>query len=437
MMIMASGRPVAVLLLLLRVCCLGATSPYFLVFGDTHLDTRYQAGAKVNCPIYNAVFLPCCHNTSTGTGAAGMFGEKQCDAPTALLEGVLQAGAGLFPDPDFVMFVGDITPHTDVTAFPSLITESWQRLYDAMDNAFPTTTPLYSVMGNHDTFPIDEFSPARNSKLLQDTVQQWSRRLTDTAALETAKVYGYYSTVPSRRTGLRIIALNTNFYLSGNIEVDKNDTDPGEQRGWLEATIQQAEANGEKVWVLGHGAPNGNSRTNFTEYFNNLLASLAEEKSPALPQTQFYGHTHIDELLLPRAAVGSAAVSVMRIVPLSSHYNGLWPTLREYTYDPATLELIDEFTYHVNVSRANEEGAVTLELFYSSRDTYGMQNLSPASWDVVVDRMRTDEATAQTYIHLRGTNPEAGLSPCNEDCRKQLYCSVAYTTNEERAACMQ
>lgn len=56
---------------------------------------------------------------------------------------------------------------------------------------------------------------------------------------------GYYTVNTTH--GLRIIALNTNLYYTSN-KATKDSPDPGQQLAWLNATLDTATADGEKVY---------------------------------------------------------------------------------------------------------------------------------------------------------------------------------------------
>ena len=76
------------------------SSSHALALGDIHFDPDYIPGTNINCgyPI-------CCHG---GTGDAAPFGSYGCDAPLTLLHSAFTTMAKILPDPDYIIFTGDV-----------------------------------------------------------------------------------------------------------------------------------------------------------------------------------------------------------------------------------------------------------------------------------------------------------------------------------------
>lgn len=86
--------------------------------------------------------------------------------------------------------------------------------------------------------------------------EQWSKWLpNDTQS--TIQKGGYYTVV--HRTGLRIVALNSNVCYVMNWFLVYDDVDPFDQLAWLVTVLQDAENKGETVLILGHVPSNDNS----------------------------------------------------------------------------------------------------------------------------------------------------------------------------------
>ncbi|KAH3761947.1 sphingomyelin phosphodiesterase [Pelomyxa schiedti] len=411
-----------------------ARADYFLHFSDTHLDLDYAEGSPVEC-LSSDVGLPCCHSHDIGSGSAGHYGEVSCDASHALMGDILEEMHKLYPDPDFIAFTGDIMCHSDVTSINSKIIDAWNSLYDALEDTFPGV-PVYSSMGNHDTYPVDILRPNGEEKVVSDMADVWSRTLSDTGALETASAYGYYSTVLPSNPKIRIISMNLMYTLKGNFEVDGDDPDPAGQKAWLYDTLVDVAAKQEIPLLLLHGPLRKDTKSNYTEWFTGLLDEFTTTGAGAVPVYQLGGHTHYDELQFYRPSIGASSQSYMHLVPQTAFRQDLWPSVSVWVYDNIeSMELGDMLLYHVNVTRANSELHITPELFYSTRDTWGIPDLTLKSWDTVVERLRVDESTAIKYLTIMNTDPSLAPQSCDLSCRHQLYCEVAYPTTDLIVEC--
>ncbi|KAH3765924.1 sphingomyelin phosphodiesterase [Pelomyxa schiedti] len=419
-----------------RVPCAVISVAILLVvlhFSDTHLDLDYSEGSAIDCPSYD-IGLPCCHSHDIGRGRAGHYGETSCDASHALLSDIIVEMQKLYPNPDFIAFTGDIMCHSDATAVNPKIIDAWNSLYDALTSSFPNV-PVYSSMGNHDTFPADELRPNGEEEILYDMADVWSRTLSDSEALASAGEYGYYSTVIPNQPNIRIISMNLVYTLTDNFHVDNDDPDPAGQKAWLYDTLVDVAAKQQVPILLIHGPIRTNTKSNYTEWFIGLLDELTRTGEGAVPVYQLGGHTHWDEMQFYRPYFGAASQSYMHVVPQTSFLDDLWPSVSVWIYDSLeSLESADRLMYHVNVTRANEDMHVTPELYYSARDVWGIPDLSLESWDLVLEKIRVDESAALQYIDLRNTHP-TGSTTCDQACRTELYCQLAYASSDLISEC--
>jgi len=425
------------LLLLCSVVVCIVNAAYYIHFTDAHTDLRYSEGAPVNCPS-SKLGLTCCHENDIGDGQAGMYGEVLCDSSIALVRDFFSEMQKLYPNPDFIAFTGDTVSHNVATTIDPLIIETWTAIYDAITASYPNV-PIYSALGNHDTYPIDLLRPDGEEEIVWKTAQLWATAMNDSQAIETAQTYGYYWTVPPTRPNMRIVVLNWMYISPHNVLVENDDPDPAGQKAWLRQTLLDAVALGQTPIIFCHSAPDEKSKSNFTEFYTELfeeIAQIAAETGMPTPAKQHGGHTHKDELQFYSPSLDSqSANSVMHVLPLTSGYDGDWPTIAVYLYDETTMQDIDTMVYHVNITLANEQRKVTPELFYSARDAYGIPDTSLKSWESVLERILTDEATAQLYVYLRETNPSNEKEPCGKRCRINLYCDLKFATTTLRDDC--
>jgi len=411
---------------------------YFLHLTDSHIDLNYKEGANVVCPSWG-IGVPCCHPTDIGSGDAGPYGEPSCDAPIKLISEFLNEMRLIYPNPDFIIFTGDAIAHTDVTTFNSKIIDTWEVLYSAILTAFPNKT-IYSSMGNHDTFPADLLRPNGEEDIVSDLAAMWATALGDPDAISLASKYGYYSSTPKERPNMRIVSVNIMYTLNGNFEVSDSDPDPAYQKKWLSDTLYDAAAKKQVPLIIIHGTIDGNTKSDWAEWFTALLDELTQKAAitgAPLPTKQLGGHSHWDELQFLRPSLNSTSSnSVMHVTPATSNYNSIWPSIAVHHYDPITLASQDIEMFHVNITRANTERRVTPELFYSATEIWNIPDTTLKSWEKVLERIRTDEKAAQLYNLIYSTDPSLPAQPCDQKCRSSLYCYLAYSTNALRSECL-
>lgn len=65
-----------------------------------------------------------------------------------------------------------------------------------------------------------------------------------------------------------------------------------------------------------------------------------------------------------------------------------------------------------------------------------MDDLSPRSFDLLADRILANETLAVRYQNMRSNGgPEGHITSCDEQCRKQLYCSIRHAIYEDARVC--
>jgi hypothetical protein len=219
---------------------------YFTVITDIHWDPFYTVGSVTDCD------HPMCCRPNYGPRAAapqaapaGKWGDYACDPPLNIVNATLAFASSL--SSDFVMFTGDAPPHDVWNQSAAYNMETLDTLMNLMKLHFPTTQVLPSV-GNHDTFPCDQFS-VNQTEIYASIASTWSRFL-PSPALETAAQGAFYSTLA--RPGLRAIALNSMWGDPIDFWVSLGNVTNTQERNFVESELQKARENKEKVMLLGH-----------------------------------------------------------------------------------------------------------------------------------------------------------------------------------------
>lgn len=165
--------------------------------------------------------MPCCCMNNTGLAApnetaAGYWGNSLgCDLPLWTYEETLrQIAANHGSELDFAFFTGDSPPH-DIWqqskesnfAHTQALVEKWKQ--------YLPNVPLYVCMGNHESYPVNEFptstesSPDWDGEWLYGGYGDLIAEYLTPEALATFRENGFYSIRP--QPNLKIISVNNNF----------------------------------------------------------------------------------------------------------------------------------------------------------------------------------------------------------------------------------
>jgi len=245
------------------------------------------------------------------------------------------------------------------------------------------------------------------------------------SAMATFLIGGYYSLLVE--PGLRLIVLNTNFY-------DAYDpyahlllplSDPGGQLAWLEATLENATLANEKVFVAAHVAPGMRSSTgrlDVVDFFNDRYIRIIQHYYSIIAG-QFFGHWHRDEFKVFRDEQ-SAPISVAWLASSVTPFHDVNPSVRMYSYDEVSKNVLDYSVWWVNLTEANAAGEITWEFEYSPFQVYhNLTDMSPASWLKVADTYLANSTLFDTYYRLHTVG--CPVVPCrSRDCQKKQYCAA-------------
>jgi hypothetical protein len=417
--------------LLLHATTAHAASLSAWVLTDIHIDNEYKAGTdpQTNC--------------KTGVGSASAFGDYACDTPMSMLSSSLAAMAEIKPDVDFIFWLGDQTPYIASGRSTAMIVEGAANLTAAIVHQFPKAQ-LVPVLGNHDTFPVDQMLPpgldpdGASARVLP----LWKRWLSADAQ-KTFAHGGYYQLAP--RAGLRLVVLNNAMWLAGNKRV-VNITDPGDHLAWIDRTLAAAQAAGERVWLLGHvpvggaAAPDDPAKITpaspgpvFTEAYNRAFTALLVRYAPVI-DVQVYGHVHDDTFrVLTTPDEAATPVGVQLCAPSLTTWTEENPRFRLLSFGSegegaaaGDFALSTYKQYFTNITADAAAGAVSWRLEYEAMQEYAKYGLdaagSAAGWARVAQSMATDAGAFDTYwAHYHGRGQELS---CDSACKRLQLCRV-------------
>ncbi|XP_008951650.1 acid sphingomyelinase-like phosphodiesterase 3b isoform X2 [Pan paniscus] len=357
----------------------------FWHIADQHLDPDYKVSKDP--------FQVCPSAGSQPVPDAGPWGDYLCDSPWALINSSIYAMKEIEPEPDFILWTGDDTPHVpDEKLGEAAVLEIVERLTKLIREVFPGAF--------------------------------------------------YCEKLPGPSGAGRIVVLNTNLYYTSNA-LTADMADPGQQFQWLEDVLTNASKAGDMVYIVGHVPPGFFEKTQnkawFREGFNEKYLKVVRKHHRVIAG-QFFGHHHTDSFRMLYDDAG-VPISAMFITPgvtpwkttLPGVVNGANnPAIRVFEYDRATLSLKDMVTYFMNLSQANAQGTPRWELEYQLTEAYGVPDASAHSMHTVLDRIAGDQSTLQRYYVYNSVSYSAGV--CDEACSMQHVCAMrqvdidAYTT---------
>lgn len=371
----------------------------------------------------------CASSGNRPASNAGKFGDYVCDSPWLLINSTLTAMKDIFPNPDFIVWTGDDTPHVPNEQLgEEAVLGIINNLTYIIKLLFPNTK-VYSALGNHDFHPKNQL-PASFHNIYNITSEIWKDWL-DPESQETFRQGGFYTEKLLNRAGYRMLVLNTNLYYDQN-KLTQNMDDPAGQFAWADEVLTAAAKNNEKVYIIGHVPPGffekKRNKPWFNKKFNEQYVKLIQ-KHHSVILGQFFGHHHTDSFRMIYNSDGSPISTIFLtpgVTPWKTTLPGVTdgannPGIRLFEYDTQTLLVKDMVTYYLNLtfSNAAEE---RWEKEYRLTESFRVPDASPLSMHTVLERMATDNCYLQKYYEYNSVSYD--LTECNKKCRTDHVCAA-------------
>ncbi|XP_075421098.1 acid sphingomyelinase-like phosphodiesterase 3b [Tenrec ecaudatus] len=408
----------------------------FWHISDLHLDPDYKASEDPLqvCPSAGSQPVP----------NAGPWGDYLCDSPWALINSSIYAMKQILPEPDFILWTGDDTPHVaNEKLGEAAVLGIVERLTKLIREVFPDTK-VYAALGNHDFHPKNQL-PAGSNSIYNQVAELWRPWLSNNSVALFKQGAFYSEKLPGPSRAGRIVVLNTNLYYSNN-EQTAGMADPGQQFQWLEDVLTNASQAGEMVYVIGHVPPGFFEKTRnkawFRQAFNERYLEVVRKHHRVIAG-QFFGHHHTDGFRMFYDDKG-APLSVMFLTPgvtpwkttLPGVVNGANnPGIRVIEYDRATLHLQDMATYFMNLSQANAQGRPSWALEYRLTEAYRVPDAGARSMHTALGRIAGDADVLQRYYVYNSVGYDARA--CRAACRAEHVCALREVAFDAYAACLR
>ncbi|VDO55733.1 unnamed protein product [Onchocerca flexuosa] len=118
----------------------------------------------------------------------------------------------------------------------------------------------------------------------------------------------------------------------------------------------------------------------------------------------------------------SEPINILYASPSVTTFTYLNPAFRIYEVEPGkNYRVVNFHTYFLNLTRTNEMNATspTWELLYSAKEEYGLKDLSPKSWDHLINEITYQKTTYDKFIKNSLRRDDF---ICEEKCRYNTLC---------------
>ncbi|KAJ6255559.1 sphingomyelin phosphodiesterase [Anaeramoeba flamelloides] len=396
------------------------TSHTFWQISDTHVNYCYRGSTS------NTAANGC----SRGTGNTGNIGDYKCDTPYWTFRSGIKQMKEIDPNPDFILFSGDLFGHKDTTSFALL--KVFEKTIVTIKKHFPNIPLIYSL-GNTDLWPRNNFS----SETHEDYLTEISTIMSDDFDDEQKKTwnkYGYYSTIIQNK--LRVVTLNTIIYYVNNKLTKGLGGDVYGQLAWLKNQVKLAKENDQMVIVHGH-VPAGIRKNGYSSYkthFNNYVVdkfNSIESEYPGIIKLYVFGHKHRDTLRITHAG------TPMLCAPsFSFYYNVNSALARHFQYDLNNKVFTSYQNYWSDLNEANEDEKIIWKpLYNTTQSPMNFNNLNNENWVDFIYELEHNNDTFQIWYERRKAMYPMPI--CDELCKKDLICLIKTLTKTEYFDCME
>ncbi|CAJ0583928.1 unnamed protein product, partial [Mesorhabditis spiculigera] len=394
-----------------------------LHLSDIHIDRWYSVGSDSDCNNGKGIdafgtYALCCREypptaanreQKASKSPAGPWGATaRCDIPYQTFDSAMRY-INRTEKFDYIMVTGDFEAH-DMWDYTRERTKANIENITAVLREYFPHTPIYQTIGNHEGVPMDGM-PAHTMDgydthspewLYKELADQWKPDITAKAYNDVIYRASYSIYI---KPNLKLVSLNSVYCSAFNFFM------------YL-----------DQVHIISH-IPTGDGyclkgwASNYYKIVNRFENTIA---------AQFFGHTHNDhfEVFYEDFNPKGRPTHFNFIAGSLTTYDFMNPSYRIYTIDGAytgsTYTVIDAETYWGDVNEANKNNREPdWKLEYTTKKEYKMPDLSPASWNDLINRFDNDAFLFQKFhTHYYRNKDQEPLCPFEEKCRKEFTCAL-------------
>jgi hypothetical protein len=331
----------------------GTGLQYFAQISDAHVDMQFAVNSADNC-LLHGTGMPCCRKNQIDESPfedTTQWGLQTCDTSPHLFQQTVAWMKDHLPDLDFVVNTGDSADHHVLFQTRKGNIQAVTFVHNTLRSVFPDT-PILNVLGNHDTFPIDQ--TVTQHFVYPEIATVWN--LTS-AQRDTFIRGGFYQQDMSNR--LTVFVINSVFFDSHNIESKYvSQQDFRGQFSWIEEQLQKCQMEQRTVWFLNHEPPRSKLSNGQYDWYTSKLIELAN--TYGIPH-QFFGHEHSDRFIVYGRHIGFITPSL-----LPAAHN---PSFRLYEYNGTHIS--DYVQYSANLMNAIHTDVLDYRPLYRYSEVFG------------------------------------------------------------------
>jgi sphingomyelin phosphodiesterase acid-like 3 len=420
----------------------------FVSLSDLHFNPFYDPALVPKLVQAEAEDWPAIFAGSPVTAPSAYGADVNYPLLVSTLAGLRTFGA----DPDFVLISGDFLGHDFQTLFqqdsPDKTPKAYQLfvrktlafLTDRLQATFPGK-PVFPALGNNDDF-CGDYAIEPHGPFLAMLREMWEPLLGGRPGsfAKTFPIGGFYSAPHPTVPKLRVVVLNTVFFsrkYKNACADSESEGDPGSfELGWLEAVLDAAARDGERVWLIYHIPPG-----------IDVYASLGKGVCPSTPvplwaagdlagflqvladnagvvEASFAGHTHIDDFRLPPSG------GFVHGTPAVSPIYGNNPGFQLFSYQRSSGALLDERTYFLNLAASSP----AWEQEYAFQAAYGQVGYDAAALRSVRQSIADRTEVRDRFMTFYPVS--SSQSSTDRTNWRAYWCGIDHFTPADFASCL-
>ena len=393
-----------------------------IVFSDIHFDPFYDRSLFWSLVNADSSQWACIFSGSSVTSPSAWGSDTNYPLLVLALSSIKQ-NLGASP---LIIYTGDLLGHhfpdtffslygsDDVAAMQTFADKTVSFVMDQV-RASVGNIPVMFAIGNADSYVgvIPEKSFLSNTAELFYT--KFLNGIVDHQTfLDTFTSGGYYSAEPLG-TNLKVIGLDTVIF-----STEENSAEVDAEFAWFDVQLADAQANGQRVWLLMHIPPGANldataglvdSSGHITsavmmwvaDYQSRFLGILSNY--PGIISLTLAAHTHMYEYRI------MSSDNVLEITPGISPIFGNNPAFKVYSFTYDTFKPIDYSSLNYDLATMPEQ----FNNYYTFSAAYSMQGLLNDSLVQLLPSLATNNAQQAIYrgYYFSGHNYSVPIANLN------------------------